>query len=99
MVKHVVCFKLKDNSPQKCEEAREMLLSMQGKVPQVLQLSVDVDFLHSERSYDVMLTVLVQDEEALQAYQNDAYHCGTVKPYMHAVRSASVALDARVEKP
>ncbi len=96
MVKHVVCFKLKDNSPEKCREAAEVLRSMEGKVPQVLGLEVDIDFLHSERSYDVMLTVLVKDEEALGAYQQDAYHCGTVKPYMHAHRSASVAIDAVV---
>ena len=96
MVKHVVCFKLKDNAPEKCAEAKEVLLSMRGKVPQVLDLSVDVDFLHSERSYDVMLTVFVEDAAALEAYQKDPYHCGTVKPYMHAVRSGSIAIDAQV---
>lgn len=96
MVKHVVCFKLKDNSPEKCAEAKEVLLSMRGKVPQVLDLTVDVDFLHSERSYDVMLTVFVEDAAALEAYQKDPYHCGTVKPYMHAVRSGSIAIDAQV---
>lgn len=97
MIKHVVCFKLKDNAPEKCAEARQLLLSMVGRVPQVRQLTVDVDFLHSARSYDLMLTVLVDDAAALEAYQADAYHCGTVKPYMHAVRSASVAIDAEVE--
>ena len=96
MVKHVVCFKLKDNSPEKCAEARQLLLSMAGKVPQVLRMQVDVDFLHSERSYDILLTVWLQDAAALEAYQNDPYHCGTVKPYMHAARTASVALDAEV---
>ncbi len=94
MVKHVVCFKLKDNSPEKCQEAAALLRSMEGRVPQVRSLTVDVDFLHSERSYDVMLTVLVEDAAALEAYQQDPYHCGTVKPYMHAVRTASVAIDA-----
>jgi hypothetical protein len=96
MVKHVVCFKLKDNSPEKCAEAKEVLLSMRGNVPQAKEITVDVDFLHSERSYDIMLTVLVEDAAALEAYQKDPYHCGTVKPYMHAVRSASIAVDAEM---
>ncbi len=96
MVKHVVCFKLKEPSVEKCAEAKALLLSMEGKVPQLRGISVDVDFLHSERSYDLMLTVFVEDAAALEAYQKDPYHCGMVKPYMHAVRSASVAIDAEV---
>lgn len=96
MVKHVVCFKLKDNAPEKCAEAKELLLSMRDKVPQVKEITVDVDFLHSERSCDIMLTVLVEDAAALEAYQKDPYHCGTVKPYMHAVRSGSIAIDAEM---
>ncbi|MBQ8610180.1 MAG: Dabb family protein [Oscillospiraceae bacterium] len=96
MIKHVVCFKLKDNSPEKCAEAKAVLLGMRGNVPQLRDITVDVDFLHSERSCDVMLTVFVDDAAALEAYQKDPYHCGTVKPYMHAVRSASVAIDAEV---
>ena len=32
MIKHVVCFKLKDNSYDKKCEARDVLLSMKGKV-------------------------------------------------------------------
>ena len=33
MVKHVVCFKLKDNSLEECKKAQEILLSMKGNVP------------------------------------------------------------------
>ena len=28
MIKHIVCFKLKDNSLAECEKAKEVLLSM-----------------------------------------------------------------------
>ena len=96
MIKHIVCFKLQDNSPAACEEAKSMLLSMEGKVPQLRGISVGIDFLHSERSYDVILEVLLEDEAALEAYQQDPYHAGTVKPYMHRVRQASVAVDVRL---
>ena len=59
-------------------------------------LSVGIDFLHSERSYDIILEVLLDDRAALDAYQKDPYHCDIVKPYMHSVRSASIAVDCKL---
>ena len=59
-------------------------------------LSVGIDFLHSERSYDIILEVLLDDRAALDAYQKDPYHCDIVKPYMHSVRSASIAVDCEL---
>ncbi len=93
MVKHIVCFKLKDNSPQNVEKAVEVLKSMQGKVPQIVDIFVGGDFLHSERSYDVYLQVTLKDRKALDEYQHDEYHCTIVKPHMHSVRESSVAVD------
>lgn len=93
MIKHIVCFKLKDNSRENCEKARDVLMSMQGNVPLLRGIEVGIDFLHSERSYDLILQVLLDDAEALEAYQKDPYHCEVVKKHMHAVRSASVAVD------
>ena len=66
---------------------------MEGKVPELRSIEVGVDFLHSERSYDLALIVTVDNKEALESYQRDSYHCQVVKPHMHAVRSGSVALD------
>lgn len=96
MIKHIVCFKLKDNSEENCLKAKEVLISMQGNVPQLREIEVGVDFLHSERSYDIILQVLLDDAKALEDYQNDPYHCSVVKPHMHAVREASVAVDYEI---
>lgn len=98
MIKHIVCFKLKNNSPEECERAAEILRSMAGNVPTLRGIEVGVDFLHSERSYDVVLSVLLDDREALEAYQNDPYHVSVVKKHMHAVRESSVAIDYEIEK-
>lgn len=95
MIRHIVCFKLKDSSPEACEKAAETLRSMEGRVSQIRSIEVGVDFLHSARSYDVILTVTLDDEAALEAYQNDPYHVNVVKAYMHAVREASIAVDYR----
>lgn len=93
MIKHIVCFKLKDNSREECEKAREVLLSMKGNVELLRDIEVGVDFLHSPRSYDVILQVVLDDEKALEDYQKDEYHCSVVKKHMHAVAESSVAID------
>ena len=94
MVKHIVCFKLLDRAV--AAEAKGVLLSMQGNVPMIRGIEVGVDELGSARSYDVFLSVLLDDFAALEEYQKDEYHCGVVKAYMHAHTKNSVALDFEV---
>lgn len=96
LIKHIVCFRLRDNSRESCEKARDILMSMKGNVPSLLEIEVGIDFLHSSRSYDVILQVLLQSREDLEIYQNDSYHCSVVKPYMHSVRTDSVAVDYEI---
>lgn len=93
MIKHTVCFKLKDNSPEECNKAAEILRSMDGNVELLRGIEVGVDFLHSPRSYDIILQVVLDDEKALEEYQKDEYHCSVVKKHMHAVAETSVAID------
>ena len=40
MIKHVVCFKLKEYSLENMEKAREVILSMNEKVKEIKQLEV-----------------------------------------------------------
>lgn len=91
MIKHVVCFKL--NEGESPEKAKEVLLSMQGNVPMLKGIEVGVDKLHSARSYDVILSVILDDMDALNDYQVDKYHVEVVKKHMHAVTKTSVAID------
>ena len=91
MIKHVVCFKL--NEGESKEKAKEVLLSMQGKVPMLKGIEVGIDCLGSARSYDVILSVILEDMNALADYQQDKYHVEVVKKHMHAVTKTSVAVD------
>ena len=65
MIKHIVCFKLKDNSLENCQKTYDILMSMKGKVEMLKDIQVGIDFLHSERSYDIILETLLADENAL----------------------------------
>lgn len=94
MIKHIVCFKL--NEGESAEKAKEVLLSMKGNVPMLKGIEVGVDFLHSPRSYDVILEVLLDDVKSLNDYQNDEYHVSVVKKHMHAVTKTSVAVDFEI---
>lgn len=96
MIKHIVCFKLANPSEEACIRAREVLLSMIGNVPTVREIEVGLDILHSPRSYDIHLSVVVDDRDALNEYANDPYHCKVVKTHMHAVTGKSVSVDFEI---
>lgn len=93
MIKHIVLFKLRDNSLESCELTADILRSMDGRVDLLRGITVGIDNLHSPRSYDIALEVLLDDMDALEAYQHDDYHCSIVKKHMHSVAIASVAID------
>ncbi len=95
MIKHIVCFKLKDKN--NVNEAKELLLSMNGKVPMMRDIFVGCDVLHSQRSYDIILEVLLDDMKALDEYQNDPYHAGVVKAYLVNACESMIAVDCEIQ--
>ncbi len=96
MIKHIVCFKLKDKTDELVAETKSILLSMRENVPTVRDIEVGVDFLGSPRSYDVYLSVTLDSKEVLDEYQNDRYHVEVVKKHMHAHTESSVAIDFEI---
>ena len=66
---------------------------MEGKVPMLKSIQVGIDFLHSPRSYDIILETTFESKDALNDYQNDPYHCEVVKKYIHSVQETSIAVD------
>ena len=93
MIKHVLFVKLKDNSPKACEKVKELFLTMKDRIDFIRDLQVGIDYLHSDRSYDIVLELTVDSPADLERYQNDPYHAGEVKPYIHEVRSGSATVD------
>ncbi|HKL73383.1 MAG TPA: Dabb family protein [Clostridia bacterium] len=96
MVKHIIVFKLKDNSAEGRQKLKEVLSSMTGNVPSARKIEVRIDQLRSARSYDVYLSVDVDSWDQLEEYQKDAYHVGVVKKYVHGVVENSVAIDYEI---
>ncbi|VVB97492.1 Stress responsive A/B Barrel Domain protein [uncultured archaeon] len=96
MITHIVFFKLKDRSPQSIEKARNVLLGLKGRIPQLRHLEVGIDVLHSERSYDIALVTKFNSLEDLVAYQKHPMHVEVAK-YMTSVRESAVAVDYESE--
>jgi len=93
MITHIVFFKLVEASPEKVQAVQEMLLSMQGKIPELLHLEVGVDLVRSDRSYDLALVTRFASLGDLQTYQIHPYHAETVVPFVKNTALSSVTVD------
>ena len=90
MIKHIVLFRIKNKDD--IQRGVDALTSMKGRIEGLLDLEVGIDFLHSERSYDIALTTTHTDRAALDFYQTHPLH-QPVKKIMHEIRESSVAVD------
>jgi hypothetical protein len=92
MITHIVLFKLLNCTPEKAEEARQVLAGMAGKIPPLRRLEVGVDVVHSDRSYDLALVARFDSRQDLKAYQVHPVHVEVVN-YMHQVRQSAIVVD------
>lgn len=93
MFTHVVLFKLKDNSPENMDKARDLLLSMEGRIPELKGLTVGKDVLFTERSYDICLITTFDSQEDMDSYQVHDYHVNTILKNLRPMLEASKACD------
>lgn len=92
MITHIVLFKLIDRSKENIEKTRDIILSMNGKIPELRHLEVGIDLLHSTRSYDLALIAKFDTLKDLQSYQINMEHAKVLQ-YLLTVRESSVAID------
>lgn len=92
MLTHIVMFKLIDRSRENIEKTKQVLMSMEGKIPFLKYIEVGIDVLHSERSFDLALVTKFDSLEDMQSYQVHPVH-KEVQKYMHSVRDSSVSVD------
>ena len=74
MIKHVVMFKLKNNTRENMSEAVSALKNMEGKIPSLNHIEVGVDISKTERSSDIVLTTHFDDMEGLKTYASHPVH-------------------------
>ncbi|GGO78463.1 Dabb family protein [Nonomuraea cavernae] len=72
MLTHVVLMKFSD--PGDAPEAKKLLEGLKGRVEQIGDLSVGLDVIGSEVSYDLCLTTTHASAEQLRGYQEHPAH-------------------------
>ncbi len=92
MITHIVLFKLKDRSAESVEKARDVLLGMKGKIPQLKYIETGMDIVRSDRSYDIALITKFDSLEELISYQAHPVHM-KVAAYINSVKESSVSVD------
>ena len=91
MVVHIVMFAFKqENKAENIQKAKGMLEGLVGKVPSLLSMEVGVDFMQSERSFDLVLTSTFADREALSAYAVHPAHLDVVNFIKEAAEASKV---------
>jgi hypothetical protein len=92
MITHIVLFKLKNQTEDNRQKAKEVLLGMTGKISQLKYIEVGTDVMHSERSYDIALITKFDSLEDLAAYQIHPEHV-KVGAYFATVRESALVVD------
>ena len=97
MLKHVVMWKFIDGADGM--EVREHALwikeqqdALVGEVPEIISLEVGVNHSDSPMAYDAVLTLVVEDAEALKRYRQHPAH-QAISEHCHAVRESRVVVD------
>ena len=97
MLKHIVMWKFIDGALDQSAAdhalwMKQHLEALVGVVPEIKQLEVGINSSNSPMAYDAVLTLVVDDTDALQRYRQHPAH-QEISQYCHAVRSARVVVD------
>lgn len=93
MITHTVLMKFLDAAD--ATEAKARLESLVGEVPQLKDLTIGLDVVRSEASFDLCLTTTHADLDELRGYQSHPAHVevgGWLKPRL----AARAVVDAQV---
>jgi len=92
MVKHIVFFKLEDNSIAHCEQVKNRLLTMKENIEVLKNIEVGINFAEEERAYDLALLTDFESEENLTIYAKHPFHQDIIT-YMKSVSVSSKVVD------
>ncbi len=95
MVKHIVFFKLKEQTPQQAEALKNRLLSLAEAIDFIREIEVGINFKESDRAYDVALVTVFDSEVDLQRYATHPYHLEVIK-FIKEITTDTKVVDYRV---
>lgn len=92
MVRHIVFFKLEDNSDTNKQRVKDRIMSMQGKMDFVKHLEVGINFSPEERAFDLALISDFETREDLNTYATHPIHVDVVN-FIKSLNTVSKVVD------
>ncbi len=92
MVKHIVMFKLKERTPENLDRAVASLKTLEGNIETLRSIEIGLDFKHSDRSYDLVITTVFDDAAGLEVYATHPNHLPVIQT-IRELTSGSVVVD------
>lgn len=97
MVKHIILWKLKeslsmDEKISVKRDIKENLESLAGKIPGLMEITVQIDPLASSNA-DLMLDCALESEEALAGYQTHSEHVRVADTYVRPYTEVRICMD------
>lgn len=97
MIKHIVFFKLSDEGKERQDEIIVKLNNLKNEIDFIRGLEVGINFAQEDRAFDLSLTVIVDDKEALDAYAIHEKHIPVVT-FIKTLAVESKVVDYEMEK-
>jgi hypothetical protein len=92
MIKHIVFFKLEDNSEANKEAVKTRIMGMKGKIALLKHIEVGVNFSPEERAFDLALVTDFETKEDLQAYAIHPLHVEVVT-FLKSINTVTKVVD------
>lgn len=90
MITNTQMLKLKDRSGENVAKARDVLLSMQGKIEFLRDLKVEMNIRQGASSYDLLMSAQYNSLEDLEAYIIHPIHVEVAKYIAGVLESSAV---------
>ncbi|ATW23534.1 Dabb family protein [Candidatus Formimonas warabiya] len=91
MITNNLLIKLKERNNENVAKAKDVLLSMKGKIEVLRDLQVEVNIRHGESSYDILLITKFSCLEDLESYLVHPIHV-EVSKYIAGVLESGAAV-------
>ena len=93
MIKHIVIFKVNDKS--KIEEAKNQILSLKDKIPEIIDIEVFSDIGYDENASDFGLITTFKNVDDLDIYAKHPDHLEVIK-FIKTIATERRAIDYKV---
>jgi len=95
MFKHVIMWKVIESPLSKqetCEKIKELLKSLNGKIPGLINIDVGINTLDADNTFDVVFTGTFENKEAYVKYGQHEEHAKIV-PFFKTIKLDRIIVD------